>query len=615
MSCPDHIIFFQNISSPNIEKKLFAHINGQKYSYAELATNIEKLQQHFVDIGLSKGDRVVLSSKDDYYTSILFLALLRFGACTVFIDPDIPTIRSKAIIEKASAKGYAMDVSLFESREIDETAVRIQIEKPQQKKGKLFNRLLKNKKSENKSNTSNFPALLENISIGKLEITPVDKGDIAYVIFTSGTTSDPKGVMITFENMYSQLKTLRKVYDLKADARILNILMLYHVDGIFQGPLLSAFNCSSWIRPFQFDVSKIQDLFYSIYKYKISHLITVPTILSFLDKFSDDMEDSFQTDDFECIISVASNLEEKLWRGIEEKFQIELINVYGLTETVTGAIYCSRKKFPRKIGTIGIPIDCDAKIVNSTGEEVQTNETGELWLKGKNIFKGYFKLPEATKNTLKEDWLRTGDLASKDEEGFYTITGRSKNTINSGGINIYPEQISEMINTHPEVWDNLCIGMPDFTFGEKLVAAIQLKEHNSLDKFSLIEFLRTVLEQNQIPKEFYFFKELPKGISGKIQTQAVKQMILESTTTEELSEHSSYQSSIIKIASEVFGVPENQIQMKDHSNTLEGWDSMAHLVFVTELEKQFDLRFSTAEIITMNSLKATENILIEKRKG
>ncbi|MGK0414594.1 MAG: long-chain acyl-CoA synthetase [Polaribacter sp.] len=575
---------------------------------------MEKLHVFFQKKGLKKGDRIVLSTSNDYYTALFFLSFLKYGAVTIFLDPDVPSNRAKPIIKKADVNGFVMDEELFPSRAVkeDNNFFTLKIAKPIQKKGKLFNRLLKNKTETPKVENSTFPSILNTIEEAPLPITNIKNSDLAYVLFTSGTTSDPKGVMINYGNLFAHLQTLTKVYNLDNNTRILNILMLYHVDGIIQGPMLSAYNLATWVNPFKFDLAKIGDLFNAIYKYRITHFIAVPTILSFMNKFSEGYEDSFLTDDFKFIISAAAKLEIRLWKDFEEKFKTQLVNVYGLTESVTGSIFCSVAPFPRKLGTIGVPIDCEAKIINADNKIVNTGEEGNLWLKGPHIFTGYLNNPEATNEILKDGWLNTGDIASIDNDGFYTITGREKNIIISGGINIYPEQVTEIINTHTNIIENICLGVSDEIFGEKLVCALVVKPNESIEKLELIEFLRPLLEQNQIPKEFYFFNDLPKGLSGKIQNKSVLELIQSQDKKEENEIETSYQEIIKSAASEVFGLDLSQITMNDNSNTLEGWDSMGHLFFITHLEKHFGIEFSTAEMMTMHSLATTERILIQK---
>jgi long-chain acyl-CoA synthetase len=506
---------------------------------------------------------------------------------------------------------------LFVARGIDTNAVSfcLKINKEAQKKGMLFDRLLKSKKAAALADESIFPAILNTAAEALQTLENIEADDVAYILFTSGTTSDPRGVMISHGNLFAHLHTLKKVYGLTEDDRILNILMLYHADGIIQGPLLTAFNQATWIKPFRFDLSTIGDLFNAIYKYRITHFITVPTVLSFMNKFHEGYEDSFQTENFKFIISVASKLELKLWQDFEQRFHTKLLNVYGLTETVAGSLFCGVNNFPRKVGTVGRPIDCDAKIIKEDGSTAEANEAGILWLKGDHIFKGYLNNTAATEAVLIDGWLNTGDVATRDEEGFYAITGREKNTINTGGINIYPEQITEMINTHPKVLESICLGLADENFQEKLVCALVIKPHETLDKTELLAFLRPLLEQSQLPKNFYFFDDLPKGLSGKIQINAVKEMI--AATVDKNADISTATTgiTIIEAAAEAFGMDKSFIKMSDTSNSLDGWDSMAHLVFITILEKRFAIQFSTAEMMNMNRLTSVEKIISGKLKA
>ena len=387
--------------------------------------------------------------------------------------------------------------------------------------------------------------------------------------------------------------------------------MLYHADGCIQGPLLNFFNHSEWVRPFNFEVSRIGDLFNSIYKHRISHFITVPTVLSFMRKFSQDYTDSFQTEDFKLVVSVASKLEKSLWTEFSATFDTEVVNVYGLTETVAGSLFSCKNVDSYKIGSVGKPIDCEAKIVKDDGATANAGEAGVLWLKGDHIFDGYSNNEEATKEILVDGWLNTGDVATFDEEGMFTIIGREKLTVNAGGVNIYPEQVTEIINLNDKVLESICLGIPDDNFGEKLVAAVVLKE--SITQNELLEFMRPYLELNQLHKKVYFFNELPKGLSSKIQINGVKQLIL-SQEDENIQQSSgaSFEDVLKEAASMAFNLDESKISMSDNSTSIDGWDSMGHLNFVTNIEEQLGIKFSTAEMMTMNSLQASKEILEKK---
>jgi long-chain acyl-CoA synthetase len=605
---------FKKLEQSKVQNRNFYQKQDKNITYKQLLSDIDKLHLIFQKEGLKSGDRLILSSSNDYFTALFFLAFLKYGIVTVFLDPEVQGKQAAAVIQASEVKGFVMDDNLFTSRgaDIKTPSFQLRIKKEAQKKGKLFNRLLKGKKVASETADSCFPAILANTSGTPALLEPVLESDAAYVLFTSGTTSDPKGVIMNHGNLFAGLKTVTKAYGLNQNARILNILVLYHVDGCIQGPLLALYNQATWIRPFTFDLSKIGDLFNSIYKYRATHFITVPTILSFMNMYKDDYEDSFQTEDFEFIISVTAKLGEKLWTDFEKTFKTQIVNNYGLTEAGPGCVFCTIDP-PCKKGTIGLPIDCEAKIVKEDGSIAIENEEGVLYLKGKHIFEGYLNNPEATSKILIDGWLDTGDIAIKDLDGFYKIVGRVKNTINAGGINIYPEQVTEMINTNSEILESICVGIPDDNFGEKLVAAITTKSGVNIEKTVLIEFLRPLLKQSQIPKDFFFFTELPKGLSGKIQTNEVLQLI--KSQSKKLSGNTlkeTHQTIIKKAASDAFGVAINSVTISDTSDSLEGWDSMGHLIFITNLEAHFKIQFSTAEMMTMTSLTSSERIVIQK---
>lgn len=609
---------FESLQGPQLSKKVFAQIGGKKYTYQTLLIDIDKLHQLFQQRGLKKGDRIVLSVEDEYYASLFFLAFLRYGIVSIFIDPRVPAQRAKGIILQAAANGAVMDEALFTERKIEEdpSFFRLPVKKAAQKKGKLFKKLLKKKKTEAPVDNHSFPALMDSISGLAEPLEKIEPSDLSFVLFTSGSTSDPKGVMISHGNLFAHLKTLKKVYAFDENSRLLNILTLYHVDGSIQGPLLTLFSHATLLRPFSFDMSRMTELFDAIYKLRATHFMTVPTILSFMDKYSENYEESFQTEDFKLIISTAAKLEKKFWEDFQDKFKVEIANVYGMTETVAGSLYCGAAGYPKKIGTVGVPVDCEVKILKEDGTEAAVNESGNLMIKGDHIFVGYLNNPEATAEVLQDGWLFTGDIAARDEEGFFSINGRKKNTINTGGINIYPEQVTEMINSHEAVFESVCFALPDEHHGEMLAAAIVLKTGQKLEKMDLISYLRPLLEANQIPKESFFLKSLPRTLSGKIQVNEVRKLIEEHKAGSSISQNSAEQEGYVEAikasAAEAFNISVTEISLQDTSMTLEGWDSLAHLKYVNSLEKKFKVRFSTAEMMIMNSLKATENILLEK---
>ena len=334
-------------------------------------------------------------------------------------------------------------------------------------------------------------------------------------------------------------------------------------------------------------------------------------MLRFLLQFSEGHAEDFLSPDFKYIISSSAALHEDLWTAVEGKFQRPIINMYGLSETVTGSVYSGVTDDSRRIGSIGKPVDCKAKIIDENGQSVGIDQPGELLLSGDHIMQGYLKNPEATSAALRDGWLHTGDIATIDEAGFYYITGRLKNVVISGGINIYPEMVTDIINQHPKVFECVCLGMPDPIFEEVLVAAVVPTPSAELSEIELINYCRQEMEDYKVPHEIFIFDELPKGHVGKVQLRQLKEQIEAKKEPQQLIE-SSHRDQLFYAASKAFKVPVESISIQHNSRTLDGWDSMNHLQFVVLLEKQFQTRFSTAEIMTMDSLESAEKILLGK---
>lgn len=599
------------LTAINSRKNTFAELNYQRITYPSLAKDINRLHHYFDSLSLSPGVLAAVSCRNDYHTTVFFLALLTYGAGTVFIDPEMPPGRAVALLAKSGADYLFMDADLFEARKIDKTRFKGFLEvKEEEKTGKLVKLLLKKKED---ADSAYFPAMLNNYSADiRKRDHAAGEDQTAYVIFTSGTTSQPKGVVISRRNLFSHLKTLSRVYRLKEDSRILNILSLYHADGLVQGPLLAAFTGSAWYSPFSFDMTRIGDLFNNLYKSEISHLITVPTVISLLYTYSENYEDSFAYDGFEFVVSVASHLEKDLWGKFESRFKVNIINVYGLTETVAGSLFSGFNPESKQRGSIGVPVDCEARVLTD-GREAERGEPGILCLKGEHIFSGYLGDTQATLSVLQDGWLNTGDLVIQDEEGFFTVVGREKNTINSGGFNIYPEQVTEMVNLHEAVQESVSLGFDDPVFGEILVSAVVKKSGKEVSETDLRRFLKDHLEAYQVPKNIVFVAELPKGPSGKVQLQEMREIIVNLPSEVNAAQNSlEIEKTVIIIAAEAFKADPRELSVNTNSKSIDGWDSLAHLVFIVALENKYALRFNTAEMMMMDNLRTVIEIINRK---
>ncbi len=596
----------------NVRSRSFAEVFNQKYSYQELSEAVHTMALFFQQAGLRPGSRVVLSVANPLDTAVLFWSMLASGITVVGIDPEAGKARAGLIIQQAEAEGFIIDRQLVSRWGLDDYAgFLLPVELAQPKKGKLYTKLLSRKKEAAETPAHSYPAILDTTAAISA-LAEVPPSTLAYILFTSGTTANPKGVMISHRNLFSHLQTLSAHYKLESRSHLLNILKLYHADGVIQGPVLAGYNTCCWHRPLEFEIPRIPDLLDAIYKNRISHAVMVPTILYLLHKFGEDYEDSFETEDFQCVISVSSHIEMALWQAFEQKFKTRIVNVYGLTETVAGSFFCGPDDASRQVGSIGKPIDCEARILTDAGKAAQPQEEGELQLKGEHVFVGYFNNAAATAEAMEDGWLKTGDLAVCDEAGFYKITGRKKNIIISGGVNIHPEEITEVIHTHPLVRESACMGKEDAAFGEKLVACVVTEPGAQLDAAQLTDYLRQRLESSKIPGEIHFMDELPKGLSGKVQLQALRER-LEKQSQADPQDQNMY-SQVIASAAQAFAISPEKLSLESNSRSIEGWDSMAHLNFVLLLENHFQLRFSTADIMVMNSIQTAVDIVSRYQK-
>lgn len=598
------------VEAPERQKLTYWTAEKNQKSYGQLISDIQKLTAHFKKCALVLGDRIGISTTDDYQFSVGFIAAVLNGLTAVPLPPLAKKTRADSILKKANVSMLFLDANLYETWELEWRPIDISIKPRISKKGALFKKLIGQKKSTDTATARlHYPECLDTLDMVKSP-SSIPPDTVAYILFTSGTTSDPKGVIITHENLNTHLQTLVNTYGLTPQSRILNTLILYHVDGIVQGPLLSLFAQCQLIRPFDFSINRIDEYFAAFYKYEVSHFIAVPTMLTLMHRFGESCQASFATDSFKYIISVAAHIENSLWESFENTFNVLIVNVYGLTETVTGSFFCGPGEMNRKRGTVGKPIDCEAKIVDESDEALGDNCEGELLVKGAHVMTGYLDAPEANEEVFAGEWLRTGDYAIRDSNGFYRITGRKKNIVIVGGINIHPEEVTECLNAHPSVAEAVTLGMPCEAWGERLVSGVALANKSTTES-ELIAYCRQYLEPKKVPTNIHILPVLPKGPSGKILLNEVKKLIdNESIVTSHKTENISKE--IYLIAAEVFNIQEEAHIHTASPATIEGWDSLSHLDFISKIEKSLAVKLSTSEIMRITSIEKAELVITER---
>ncbi len=356
---------------------------------------------------------------------------------------------------------------------------------------------------------------------GKGEIADVDKDALAILMYTSGTTGFPKGVMLTHHNMECQFKVGMSVWGGNQGEPLLTTIPMNHIYGVLSC-LEGYFSGFVNILMPPFDPRKVLDV---LKQYKVKVIPVVPTMLIFMMMVADPQKDDLSFMDL--LICSGGPLAMDTLKQSETIFHKEITQGYGCTE-VGGSIARQRRDWPRKPGSVGFPLPGLAvKIVDDDGNEAPRGTEGEIICKGPTVTKGYLNKPKETTETIKNGWLHTGDLGKFDEDGDLYVTGRKKDLIIKGGENIDPGVAEGWLYKHPAVMECAVIAIPDAVYGEEVGAAIVLKPGQNVTEEELLKYLREHIHEFVAPKRIFFMEALPKTGLGKILKREIRRIIKE----------------------------------------------------------------------------------------
>jgi long-chain acyl-CoA synthetase len=342
------------------------------------------------------------------------------------------------------------------------------------------------------------------------ELAQVDAGDTAVILYTSGTTGQPKGAELTHDNLRRNAELSSGLFDCTEDDVFFGGLPLFHTFGqtcCMNGA--TYLGATVTLLP-KFDPGKALEI---IQRDRVTVFQGVPTMHGALLHHPE--RDRFDTSSLRLIVSGGASLPGEVLRGVEEAFGVIILEGYGLSETSPVATFNPRHR--RKVGSIGIPIEgVDIRIVDLEDNDVPTGEVGEIAIRGHNIMKGYLGRPEATAEAIRDGWFHSGDLGRMDEDGYIFIVDRKKDMIIRGGYNVYPREVEEVLYEHPAVREAAVIGVPDEEWGEEVGAAVVLMEGEHADAETLRSFVKEQVASYKYPRKIWFVDELPKGPTGKL---------------------------------------------------------------------------------------------------
>ena len=335
----------------------------------------------------------------------------------------------------------------------------------------------------------------------------------ALLMYTSGTTGVPKGVMLSQSSLVANALAISAEHALGPQDRVLAVLPLYHINAFAVTMLAPLAHGGSLLMPPKFSAAQF---WAQAVEGACTWINLVPTMISYL--LEGAAPDRAQTGAIRFCRSASAALAPEHLRAFESRFGIGVIETMGLTETAAPSFSNPLDAAQRKPGAVGRASGCEARVIDAALAPVADGVTGELAIRGPNVMLGYYKNDDATRAAFTPDgWLRTGDLGRRDADGFFFVTGRIKELIIKGGENIAPREIDEALLRHPAVQDAAAVGIPDRHYGQEIMACVVVRNGQRVDEAALRAFCVAQLGPYKTPKLIRFVADLPRGPSGKVQ--------------------------------------------------------------------------------------------------
>jgi len=491
---------YDELFAPHAENKdAFIHdpLNKTSISYADFISQSTLLATTLQQFGLEAGDRLVAQIGKSPQ------ALMLYAAC----------VQSGIVFLPLNTAYTANEVNYF----VEDSGASLMVCSPERKDELTMVANTHDAQLLTQSDDGESGTLIDAVANCKNTFTPVNRqpDDIAALLYTSGTTGRSKGAMLTQNNLLSNTKALVSLWQFTHKDVLLHALPVFHTHGLFVASNVALFSKASIIFEAGFNLDRIIE--------RIPYatcLMGVPTFYTRL--LSDERFDSSLTKNMRLFISGSAPLLAETHKQFEARTEHRILERYGMTETNMNT--SNPYDGDRRAGTVGMPLPgIEVKITHpDNGATLPANEIGVLEVRGPNVFSGYWNMPEKTAEELRENgFFITGDLAVIDDDGYITIVGRNKDLIISGGYNIYPKEIEQIIDDQTGVLESAVIGVPHADFGETVVAIV-VAENKDLNTDRVSEVVRDNLAKFKQPRKIIVVDELPRNTMGKVQKNLLR---------------------------------------------------------------------------------------------
>lgn len=481
---------------------------GDTMSCVQLRDNVALVSAQLDEMGCRPGDHVAMLMDNGIWTAALLLAVMASGRVAVPLNAIAGDGQLEYVLDHCDA------AILFASPEHEQRA-----------------HALAEKVSREiqvvPTCPDRGPHWPSNVDGRGVSLPMSSPEDHALLMYTSGTTGKPKGVLLTQRNVIAGGQNTVEAHSLSAEDRALCVLPLYHINAEIVTVIAPLISGGSVVMPHRFRTS----LFWGwLRDHRCTWFSLVPTIIAYLLERGDTDESRVRDNPELARIrfgrSASSALPAASHLAFEQEFGIPLIETMGLTETAAQILSNPLPPFQVRYGSPGIAYRNEVKVVADNGQEAPRGEIGEVMVRGDNVMKQYYKNPDATAEALSADgWLHTGDLGYQDEEGFFYITGRLKELIIKGGENIAPREIDDTLLMHPAVLEAAAYAQDDEQYGQKIMACVVFKSGKTASEEELKQLCDKEVGKFKTPENIHVVQWLPRGPSGKIQRLKIADML------------------------------------------------------------------------------------------
>jgi len=475
---------------------------GTSHSYRAFDRQVERYAAMLQAEGVGKGERVAVQLTKRMEFLYLHFAVLSVGAITLPLNPEYREGEVGYFLSDSGSSLYVADAERFRR-----AAGAIRGLK------KVRTLLVGDAVAEG---AGSLPDRLARAPSGFRRAYPTGGDDVAMICYTSGTTGRSKGAMITHRNLVSNMRALSEAWEWTKEDVLLHVLPLFHVHGLNVATHGSLCAGSTIVMHEKFEPRRVWE---ALEKERCTLLMAVPTIYQRLMGEWEKRERKPDLHGMRVFISGSAPLSHNLFHRFERATGFRILERYGMTET---GMNTSNRIDPahRKGGSVGYPLPgVRMRVVGTDGKDVRPGDVGEVWIQGDSVFPGYWGMPDKTRESFVEGWFRSGDLGYRDpsDGGRLYLVGRSKELIISGGYNVYPKEVENVLESHEAVKESAVVGLSDEEFGEKVAAVVVLKEgRGSVAPEVLSAHCRERLAPYKCPREIAVVPELPRNAMGKI---------------------------------------------------------------------------------------------------